>query len=273
MTTGNNDGISADAQAFGERMTVVLREMWRYQYDDRALLTALINALAQRFEGHDWVDGAEVLGLETAYLRQIGVLAEGRGIDEVDGAVMAQCAAFRRFSRTLDMEDGVALAYHAVRELVLRLERGDEALVAFVDNYAPDVVDGPAEAVLAALEAFLVESCLGERQASYGHPNGNFANIAEFVALHLEAHCKLNEEADPISPVDIAVLWIGFKVARRFGSPKLDTTLDTIGYLFCVPRIWLDQGDPRAAAFIDQYAPRQPHTGIDHARPGADRAA
>ena len=62
----------------------------------------------------------------------------------------------------------------------------------------------------------------GERQNHYGDPEDSFALIAEYWSIYLERN---------ITPQDVAMMMVLFKLARESHQHKRDNLVDAAGYL------------------------------------------
>ena len=62
----------------------------------------------------------------------------------------------------------------------------------------------------------------GERQNHYGDPEDSFALIAEYWSIYLDRH---------LSPQDVAMMMVLFKLARESHQHKRDNLVDAAGYL------------------------------------------
>jgi hypothetical protein len=77
----------------------------------------------------------------------------------------------------------------------------------------------------------------GDREATHGDKHENFKNIAfiwnAILAMKLPAIIE-----DPLSPLDVANLLEGLKIARRYtGTHNLDDYVDGAGYAGCAGEI------------------------------------
>lgn len=71
----------------------------------------------------------------------------------------------------------------------------------------------------------------GDRNAAYGNPEDNFANIAAYWSSYLTQATKV---AILLTPQDIAHMMILMKVARLATNPAhYDSLLDIAGYAAC----------------------------------------
>ena len=71
-----------------------------------------------------------------------------------------------------------------------------------------------------------------DRQNSYGKPENNFAQIAEYWNIYL-ASKKVNA-FEKIEPIDVANMMILLKIARTKANPYyLDNYIDIAGYAAC----------------------------------------
>lgn len=64
----------------------------------------------------------------------------------------------------------------------------------------------------------------GDRDLQYGSPEESFSRIAKYWSDYLNKN---------ISPKDVAIMMILFKVAREEHSSKLDNWVDICGYASC----------------------------------------
>lgn len=64
----------------------------------------------------------------------------------------------------------------------------------------------------------------GDRDLQYGSPEESFSRIAKYWSDYLDKD---------ISPKDVAIMMILFKVAREEHSSKLDNWVDICGYAAC----------------------------------------
>ena len=64
----------------------------------------------------------------------------------------------------------------------------------------------------------------GDRDLQYGSPQESFSRIAKYWSDYLDKD---------ISPKDVAIMMILFKVAREEHSSKLDNWVDICGYAAC----------------------------------------
>lgn len=67
-----------------------------------------------------------------------------------------------------------------------------------------------------------------DRQRDYGHPLQNFIRIAVFWSVQMGVY---------VSPVKVAEMMIGVKLAREVNTSKEDNWIDTMGYATCVDRM------------------------------------
>lgn len=77
---------------------------------------------------------------------------------------------------------------------------------------------------------------LSDRNADYGDPEDNFADIAalwtEYVRMQTPHH--LRDMVEPFSRTDVAVMMVLTKIARAVTSPcKADHWVDIAGYAAC----------------------------------------
>ena len=69
------------------------------------------------------------------------------------------------------------------------------------------------------------ECTCGQREKDYGTPEENFERIARYWSAYLGHH---------ISPVDVTLMMILFKIARSGGpNMTIDTFIDIAGYAAC----------------------------------------
>lgn len=99
----------------------------------------------------------------------------------------------------------------------------------------PDVFmkDYPAPKPKSWLESAL-EVTTQSRQKEYGNPLINFLRIA--IEWNLRVLSKM-QPGKYITPIDVAWMMIGTKVAREIETHKDDNGIDTIGYASCHDRI------------------------------------
>lgn len=64
----------------------------------------------------------------------------------------------------------------------------------------------------------------GDRDHQYGSPEESFSRIAKYWSDYLDKN---------ISPKDVAIMMILFKIAREEHSSKLDNWVDICGYASC----------------------------------------
>jgi hypothetical protein len=64
----------------------------------------------------------------------------------------------------------------------------------------------------------------GDRDMQYGSPEESFKRIADYWSLYIDK---------PISPQDVAIMMILFKVAREENKDKTDNWIDIAGYAAC----------------------------------------
>ena len=64
----------------------------------------------------------------------------------------------------------------------------------------------------------------GDRDLQYGSPEESFSRIAKYWSDYLDKD---------ISPKDVAIMMVLFKVAREEHSSKLDNWVDICGYAAC----------------------------------------
>ena len=64
----------------------------------------------------------------------------------------------------------------------------------------------------------------GDRDVQYGSPEESFKRIADYWSLYIDK---------PISPQDVAIMMILFKVAREENKDKADNWIDIAGYAAC----------------------------------------
>lgn len=75
----------------------------------------------------------------------------------------------------------------------------------------------------------------GKRQATYGHPKGDFMTIARIWSAILTS--ALGHEVTCTDEL-VAIMMAGLKLARLSSSPKhRDSQVDTIGYMICLSRL------------------------------------
>jgi hypothetical protein len=72
----------------------------------------------------------------------------------------------------------------------------------------------------------------GDREQTYDDPNKNFRKIARMWSGMLDK--KLLR---PITPQDVALMFILLKISRESFQPKRDNRVDIIGYTLCLQRI------------------------------------
>jgi hypothetical protein len=68
----------------------------------------------------------------------------------------------------------------------------------------------------------------GERKDTYGNPEDSFANIAEYWSVYLK---KRFGYVVYLSPKDVTLMMILFKIAREQNQGKRDNLVDAAGYL------------------------------------------
>ena len=74
----------------------------------------------------------------------------------------------------------------------------------------------------------------GSREEDYGSPEDNFKTIASLWEVYLKTKCIGGNTDVSISPEDVAVLMILFKIARiSSGHAKSDNWIDIAGYAAC----------------------------------------
>ena len=74
----------------------------------------------------------------------------------------------------------------------------------------------------------------GEREASYGSPENNFATIAAFWTNYIRSVTGIELERLIITPKDVAAMLALLKIARiASGNPKDDNWIDLAGYAAC----------------------------------------
>jgi len=71
-----------------------------------------------------------------------------------------------------------------------------------------------------------LELTRGSRQKDYGHPVENFTKIANLWTAYLEN----KDECVILTPKDVALMMILFKVAREQSGHKRDNLVDIAGY-------------------------------------------
>lgn len=73
-------------------------------------------------------------------------------------------------------------------------------------------------------------TCCGNREQAHGNPHGTFERIARLWTTYLR-----NDGIDAVlTPADVAVMMVLFKVARLQGNPAhVDSWVDAVGYLAC----------------------------------------
>ena len=64
----------------------------------------------------------------------------------------------------------------------------------------------------------------GDRDVQYGSPEESFKRIADYWSLYIDK---------TISPQDVAIMMILFKVAREENKDKADNWIDIAGYAAC----------------------------------------
>lgn len=76
------------------------------------------------------------------------------------------------------------------------------------------------------------ELIFGQREQDYGHPRGNFADIAGLWNIFLE-----RRPPGPLSPSDVCAMMALLKMARLARTPgHRDSLVDAIGYLALAER-------------------------------------
>ena len=78
-----------------------------------------------------------------------------------------------------------------------------------------------------------------DRNEQYGGPEDNFSCIAEYWQKFLEDHCVEFGAGVCITPEDVAVMMMLFKIARYItaDTPIVDTFVDIAGYAACAGEI------------------------------------
>lgn len=77
------------------------------------------------------------------------------------------------------------------------------------------------------------ECVMKDRNASYGEPEDNFKNIADYWGTYL-ASIGLIGRSDRIRPMDVAAMMTLVKLARLATSPQnKDNWVDGAGYMVC----------------------------------------
>jgi hypothetical protein len=79
----------------------------------------------------------------------------------------------------------------------------------------------------------------GERQDVYGSPEDSFALIAQYWQTYLQGHIGVAQKKTDrgynlifkISPSDVSVMMVLFKLAREANQHKRDNIVDAAGYL------------------------------------------
>lgn len=75
----------------------------------------------------------------------------------------------------------------------------------------------------------------GERQQSYGHPRGDFDQIAAYWSADLLGKLK---DGESVNAYDVAQMMISLKKARLKSNPHhRDSKVDIIGYTICHDRL------------------------------------
>jgi hypothetical protein len=67
-----------------------------------------------------------------------------------------------------------------------------------------------------------------DRNADYGHPLDNLERGAKIWSVILKT---------PVTAEQVALCMVGMKMAREVGNPKLDNTVDGIGYWLTLAEI------------------------------------
>lgn len=70
-----------------------------------------------------------------------------------------------------------------------------------------------------------------ERSADYGPAILNFAHTALLLNAYFATRPNLKES--PITPDDVAVIQVLFKISRESNAPKMDNQVDIAGYINC----------------------------------------
>jgi len=78
-----------------------------------------------------------------------------------------------------------------------------------------------------------------DRNEQYGEPEDNFSCIAEYWQKFLEDHCVEYGAGVCITPEDVAIMMMLFKIARYITAdrPTVDTFVDIAGYAACAGEI------------------------------------
>ena len=66
-----------------------------------------------------------------------------------------------------------------------------------------------------------------DRRRDYGHPTYNFIRIALVWTLYMDFRITF-------TPIDVAWMSSGMKLAREMNTPKFDNVLDNAGYSACI---------------------------------------
>ena len=74
-----------------------------------------------------------------------------------------------------------------------------------------------------------------DRQAKYGSPQSNFADIGSLVQTVLKEKLK---DGTIVHSTDVALIMIGVKLSREAFKHSRDNIIDIIGYAECLDRIY-----------------------------------
>jgi hypothetical protein len=97
-----------------------------------------------------------------------------------------------------------------------------------------------------------------DRNVQNGEPEDNFTKIASYWNVHLDNRGLLKDFA-LITPEDVGILMVLFKVARTLASPTPDNYIDMAGYAACAGGIALG-GKGDSYPFADE-TPKPPSSG------------
>lgn len=102
--------------------------------------------------------------------------------------------------------------------------------MAKINEPAPQLLNKPTSSRERLLKE-AIRITTSDRNAAYGNPEDNFANIAAYWSSYLTQSTKVDIV---ISPQDVAHMMILMKVARLATNPShYDSLLDIAGYAAC----------------------------------------
>ena len=110
-------------------------------------------------------------------------------------------------------------------------ELGEPPSVSVGDSSTDDV-EGSQIPDRSTIAAEAQSAVYGERGKDYGHPNQNFADVADLWSVLLG-----DRLTGPVTAQDVARCMIAVKLARDLHSEKRDNRVDGIGYFITLDRL------------------------------------